>query len=533
MATTQRSRSRDYDQPNTTDIRQSDDSVDRASHRGANGAGKSPYSSSTRRGYGSAVELHEHVADANSAANSGQPSWGQRPYPASRRTFAPQTAASKIFQHAAYADAEQDAPYRVDPPRRSADVPQNPTAPVLSESSSMSSGLPAPNGSYVTQRGGVIPGPLEASRSTMQANVQTHTVTCNPTSKDTPRQSRTMPLNAQSHAATSPSASKNTTKPSRNKVRNDPTSDEPSQGEKAGSGPPQAEEAPRGMNSIRSESQGVNPPSLVAETLAKQDGHPPPPPKDLPTSGRSLAPSASGVAKSYSRRPQETAPVEVEPQALHGRLVPPEAPVFHEGRETVPLNLSLKKGHDPLNGQLAPNSASSPRAAADHHTTPSFPVAEHRPPTPPQAVATRSNSPSLLRVDRSGSEYNHGTNESRDRPESLNSAAVIGITAVTETSPTVPPVAYLRPNGLMGRNSSKSSLALSGSDEGRGHSSRPAEIERRQSSRHTGGMSRSVSRRPPMEECWNDEPKSGTHVVFTATGRAQWQYGRWTATACL
>ena len=113
-SSTRRTRSRDYGLSNTTDNLQSNDRVDRASHRRvANGAGESLYSSSTRRGYGSAVELREDVAGANSAANSGQPLYG-RGHPASRRTLAPQTTASKSLRPTIDDDAEQVARYQID-----------------------------------------------------------------------------------------------------------------------------------------------------------------------------------------------------------------------------------------------------------------------------------------------------------------------------------------------------------------------------------------------------------------------------------
>jgi hypothetical protein len=66
----------------TTSLRSDDRVADRASHRVANRTvpeSRSPYSSSTR-GNGSVAELNEHVANANSAANSDQPTLG-RPNP--------------------------------------------------------------------------------------------------------------------------------------------------------------------------------------------------------------------------------------------------------------------------------------------------------------------------------------------------------------------------------------------------------------------------------------------------------------------
>jgi hypothetical protein len=138
--------------------------------------------------------------------------------------------------------------------------------------------------------------------------------------------------------------------------------------------------------------------------------------------------------------------------------------------------------------------------AADRSMTPSVPISVHRPQTPPKAAVARLNSSSLLRVDRSGSEFNHGTSESRDISQSVDSATVIGRIAVAETSLTPPPPAFLRPlDGFVGRNSSTSSLVVSSSDDGRGFSPRSNGVERQQSSRHAETMSRSASRRPQME----------------------------------
>jgi hypothetical protein len=57
------------------------------------------------RGHVSTVDLREHVAGANSAADSGQLSLGGGSRPASR-VVAPQAKASKSSQPAVYADAE-------------------------------------------------------------------------------------------------------------------------------------------------------------------------------------------------------------------------------------------------------------------------------------------------------------------------------------------------------------------------------------------------------------------------------------------
>ena len=118
-SSTRRSGSDDNVMSNTTNVLQSNGrTTDRESHRAANGIGlerESPYSSSTRSGYGSAVELHGYAAGATSAANSGQPPWVPGSHPASSRPVAPQTRASKSFRSATDAGSEQDAPYRTDP----------------------------------------------------------------------------------------------------------------------------------------------------------------------------------------------------------------------------------------------------------------------------------------------------------------------------------------------------------------------------------------------------------------------------------
>jgi hypothetical protein len=319
----------------TTNALQSNDrTTDRASYRAANGTGlegESPYLSSTRRGYGSAVELREYAADAN----SGRPP-SRGPHPASSRTFAPQTRASKSSQPAADVDAERDAQYGADPvcasivsnprardsdlqpqPRGGAGGPHNLTSP-----SSKSSDLHAPKGPLITQRGGAILGPMKPSR--------------------------TMP--GQSRAATSPLASKNIPKSSRLRVINGDTSFEAPQGASS-----QAEvEPPRGANLNRSGSQNVDHPSLTQTPAGKYD-HPPLPPKDLPIPGRSLAPRAPGVTRiSSSRRTEDTAPG--EPQAFRERPLPAVPAAPNESRETVPLD--MKGSHESLNWQLTPNDVS-------------------------------------------------------------------------------------------------------------------------------------------------------------------------------
>ena len=122
MATTndssspRRSQSRDHILSNTSDILQSNDTVNRASHRGANGAGENPALSSSKRWNGSAAESR---AGANSAAKSGQPSAWAQPNTVNR-LFAPQTAASKSSRPAPGDDTRQV----VRPPTDSVRVPR-------------------------------------------------------------------------------------------------------------------------------------------------------------------------------------------------------------------------------------------------------------------------------------------------------------------------------------------------------------------------------------------------------------------------
>ncbi len=168
--------------------------------------------------------------------------------------------------------------------------------------------------------------------------------------------SRSMPLNGQILAATSPPASKNIPKPSKLRVTNGGASAEPPQGERARYGSPQAEVGPpRGANPNRSESQNVDLPSS-AQTPVGQHIHPPPPPKDLPTSGWSLTPPAPGVTKISSRRTQDTTPG--GRQALTERPLPGVPAFPDESRKTAPRD--MKGSHDPLNRQPAPNDVSSP-----------------------------------------------------------------------------------------------------------------------------------------------------------------------------
>jgi hypothetical protein len=104
--------------PSTTTILQSDDrATGRETHREAKRTvqdGESPYSSPSKSRNGSAAELHELRAGANSSANSSQPptAWG-RSNPTSR-TFAPQATASKSSRPPADDDAERVVQYPTD-----------------------------------------------------------------------------------------------------------------------------------------------------------------------------------------------------------------------------------------------------------------------------------------------------------------------------------------------------------------------------------------------------------------------------------
>jgi hypothetical protein len=104
-----------------------------------------------------------------------------------------------------------------------------------------------------------------------------------------------------------------------------------------------------GANSNRSESQIVDLPN-VAHPSSEQQVHLSPPSKDPPASGQSLVASAPGVTKT-SRQMQDTAPGEA--QAPHVET-PPEVPVCPiESGESAPPG--KKGGRDPLNRQQAPN----------------------------------------------------------------------------------------------------------------------------------------------------------------------------------
>jgi hypothetical protein len=233
--------------------------TDWVSSRAANGTvreGGSPYSSSTRRGYGSAVELREHGAGANSAVDLGQSSRGRGPPPTFRRFVAPQTKASKSFQPAAYADAELFVPGRADSvcdplsfnpctcdsnfrpqPHKGANGTHNPASPALSTAES--SYQLAPNGLHTTRRAG---GPMN-SPPPIQSNEEPHPVTSLPTSNETAKPSRAMRPNAPPPVTTSPSTSTNTSEPPRKRTSNDRSSINRFR-EKAGPRPPEAEVGP-------------------------------------------------------------------------------------------------------------------------------------------------------------------------------------------------------------------------------------------------------------------------------------------------
>ena len=123
--------------------------------------------------------------------------------------------------------------------------------------------------------------------------------------------------------------------------------------------------------------------------------------------------------------------------------------------------------------------------------TPPLPTAELHTPTSPiwKTGVQELNPPSLLRLHGTDSEYNHGTRESEDKSEPVNSAIVIGEVAVPETSLAHPP-ALLQSN---------CSLVVSSLDEGRDLSPRQAGVERRQSGRHTESGSGSANRIPRVD----------------------------------
>jgi hypothetical protein len=180
-----------------------------------------------------------------------------------------------------------------------------------------------------------------------------------------PKPSRIMPLNSPPHATTIHPT--NAAKAPRQIVTNGHASYEPPPGEQARFGPPQAEKVPPRETSKRPEPRDVDPSSLD-QMITKQHDHPPSPPMDPPTSGRSLASSALGMTKAHSRRPQEPAP-----QAPRGIPVPPESPVIpNETRETGPSK--MKGGHDTLNGQPAPTKVSSPVRHSTAKEVPSLPI---------------------------------------------------------------------------------------------------------------------------------------------------------------
>ena len=169
----------------------------------------------------------------------------------------------------------------------------------------------------------------------------------------------------QPRAATSPLAPQITSKPSKLRATNDEAPFELPQGAQERYGSPKVEvDAPRGANLNRSGSQRIDLPSLP-QTPAAKNVHPPPPPKDLPISGRSSAPLAPGVTKtSLSRRTHDTAP-----QALPERYLPGVSASPNESRITVPP--IIKGSHEALNRQLIPNDLFSPPVRHPAATEPS------------------------------------------------------------------------------------------------------------------------------------------------------------------
>jgi hypothetical protein len=180
---------------------------------------------------------------------------------------------------------------------------------------------------------------------------------------DSDQLSSGLPLNAPLHATT--------TGPLRQIVTNDRTSNEPPLGEKAGSGPPQAEKvSPRGTNPNSSKPLAVDPPSLAQTPAIVQDVRPPPP-KDPLTSELPLPPPAPRMTTAHSRRTQELAPG--GPQAPLGRQAPPNASAIpNKSRETA--HSDMTGGHGPLNGQLAPTNVSSPVRHSSAKEVPSLPI---------------------------------------------------------------------------------------------------------------------------------------------------------------
>jgi hypothetical protein len=176
------------------------------------------------------------------------------------------------------------------------------------------------------------------------------------TSEETSKPSRTMPPNPPP-VTTSHSTSTNTSEPPRKRMSNDRSSSHRFSERKTGSRPPEAEVGPlSGTSSSRSKSQDVDPRGL-AQTPAGQDVRPPPPPKDPPTSGRSLPSPAPGMTSAESKLTSE--PVPGEPQTPRGTHVPPGASVTPNESRGI-AHPDMTGGHYPLNGQPAPNNVSSP-----------------------------------------------------------------------------------------------------------------------------------------------------------------------------
>ena len=590
--------SHDNDPSNPPDILQSNDGVDRASHREANGAGKSSESYSSMGVDGSAVPR--------------EPPSGQLDSTLAITPFAYQTTASESSRPAADDDAKRAMRSHLESvgPRRYFNplLPSQHRGPALlgilydyseayagprpQSSDDESSGYgychfpvtPSPS-----RRGVVIPDPMKSSPSmqpSRQPWVGTNSlassmqrVTNVSASAEPPQRQEQVRMGLLRNADSNRSESHNVNPLSGAQMSTGHQAHLPKD--------PTGERATYRTNvdlllranSNKSESQNGDLPSVL-HLPSEQQVHLSSPSKDRPASGQSFAASVPGVTKT-SRRMQDTAPG--EPQAPYVGT-PPEVSVYpNESGESAPrdmkggrdllnrqqvpndtlgvtntqlsgltqdmapgksqaplertphevpacLNASRecappdqKGGHDPLNRKRAPNDVSSPLVrhlpateppprcqsspkppsittrpyyvpylqAADHSMTSPFPTAELRSPVSPiwRAAVQPLNLPSLLRLDGTDSEHNHGTWESPDESDPVNSEKVIGEVAVAETS-LAPPPALLRPN---------CSLVVSSLDEGRSLSPIQAGVERRQSSRHSESGSSDANRIPRID----------------------------------
>src|SRR6266404_8826384 len=161
---------------NTTTISQRNEGVtDRASRRAPTGADSESYLGPYRRVYGSSVELGQlsgergpHPASSRPLAYQEPVLKGPRPIPDFERDRVVPVCASLKFDPWA-----RDSDIQPQPPGN-ADRPHNPFAPTLS--SSKSTGLAPPIGSYPSRRNGALPGPMKSSLS-MASNEQSRSAT--------------------------------------------------------------------------------------------------------------------------------------------------------------------------------------------------------------------------------------------------------------------------------------------------------------------------------------------------------------------